>query len=73
MGRFPLRLDTVWALLHGRGGFTQFDPVYMRLNPKAVVPTLVHDGHTIVESTVICEYLDEVFPQPPHRRNTGSR
>jgi glutathione S-transferase len=43
----------------------QFDPAYMRLNPKAVVPTLVHDGHTIVESTVICEYLDEVFSQPP--------
>jgi glutathione S-transferase len=42
----------------------QFSPDYMRLNPKAVVPTLVHDGHTILESTVICEYLDEVFPEP---------
>jgi len=43
----------------------QFDPDYMKLNPKAVVPTLLHDGRTIVESTVICEYLDEVFPEPP--------
>ena len=43
----------------------QFDPAYMKLNPKAVVPTLVHDGKVIVESTVICEYLDEVFPTPP--------
>jgi glutathione S-transferase len=43
----------------------QFDPSYMKLNPKAVVPTLIHDGRTIVESTVICEYLDEVFPEPP--------
>jgi glutathione S-transferase len=42
----------------------QFDPAYMRLNPKAVVPTLVHDGHALVESTVICEYLDEVFTTP---------
>lgn len=42
----------------------QFDPDYIRLNPKAVVPTLVHDGHAILESTVICEYLDEVFPSP---------
>jgi glutathione S-transferase len=42
----------------------QFDPGYMKLNPKAVVPTLIHDGRTIVESTVICEYLDEVFPEP---------
>ena len=43
----------------------QFDPTYMKLNPKAVVPTLIHDGHAIVESTVICEYLDEVFCDPP--------
>jgi len=31
----------------------QFDPDYMKLNPKAVVPTLVHDGNVILESTVI--------------------
>lgn len=43
----------------------QFTPAYLKLNPKAVVPTLVHDGHVIVESTVICEYIDEVFPDPP--------
>jgi glutathione S-transferase len=43
----------------------QFDASYVRLNPKAVVPTLIHDGKPIVESTVICEYLDEVFPDWP--------
>ena len=42
----------------------QFDPEYMKLNPKAVVPTLVHDGKVIVESTVIAEYIDEAFPTP---------
>ena len=42
----------------------QFQPDYMQLNPKAVVPTLRHDGHAVVESTVIAEYLDEVFPAP---------
>jgi glutathione S-transferase len=40
----------------------QFDPVYIKLNPKAVVPTLVHDGLVVTESTVICEYLDDVAP-----------
>ncbi len=25
---------------------------------------MVHDGRVIVESTVICEYVDEVFPEP---------
>lgn len=43
----------------------QFDAAYMKLNPKAVVPTLIHDGYPILESTVICEYLDEVFPEVP--------
>lgn len=43
----------------------QFTPEYMKLNPKAVVPTLVHDSHVLVESTAICEYLDEAFPNPP--------
>ena len=43
----------------------QFDPEYLKLNPKGVVPTLVHDGKVVTESTLIAEYLDEVFPDPP--------
>lgn len=39
-------------------------PAYLALNPNGVVPTLVHDGNVICDSSVICEYLDEVFPQP---------
>ena len=39
-------------------------PGYLALNPNGVVPTLVHDGRPIVDSSVICEYLDEVFPEP---------
>ena len=42
----------------------QFAPDYLKLNPKAVVPTLVHDGRVIVESTVINEYLDDAYPEP---------
>jgi glutathione S-transferase len=42
----------------------QFAPAFTALNPKAVVPVLVHDGAVIVESTVICEYLEEVFRSP---------
>jgi len=40
-------------------------PEYLKLNPDAVVPTLIHDGEVVRESTVIIEYLDEVFPDPP--------
>ncbi len=45
----------------------QFNPEYARLNPKCVVPTLVHDGQVVRESSVICEYLDDEFPDPPLR------
>ena len=45
----------------------QFAPEYMALNPKAVVPTLVHDGQVIIESAVIDEYLDQAFAAPPLR------
>src|SRR5215471_3332370 len=43
----------------------QYDPKYLKLNPKGVVPTLVHDGKLVIESTLICEYLDDTFPEPP--------
>jgi glutathione S-transferase len=43
----------------------QFTPEFLALNPKAVVPVLVHDGDVIVESSVICEYLEETFPANP--------
>jgi glutathione S-transferase len=52
----------------------QFDDAYMKLNPNAVVPTLVHDSRPVIESSVILYYLDEVFsrpslmPQDPHQR-----
>lgn len=43
----------------------QFDPEYLKLNPKAQVPTLVHDGEIIRESSIIADYLDDLYPEPP--------
>jgi len=43
----------------------QHRPDYAKLNPNEVVPTLVHDGKVIIESTLIIEYLVETFPAPP--------
>ena len=40
----------------------QLKPEYLAINPNAVVPTLIDDGAPIIESSVICEYLDEKFP-----------
>lgn len=42
-------------------------PQYLALNPNGVVPTLVVDGLPIIESTIICEYLDDAFPEVPLR------
>jgi glutathione S-transferase len=43
----------------------QLKPEYLALNPNGVVPTLVDGDAVIIESSVICEYLDERYPQSP--------
>ena len=35
---------------------------YLAINPNGVVPTLVHEGTPVIDSSVICEYLDDVWP-----------
>lgn len=44
--------------------FEQLKPEYLKLNPNGVVPTLIHDGQPLYESSALLEYLDEVFPEP---------
>jgi len=47
--------------------FEQHDPAFVKINPNGQVPVLVHDGAVITESTVINEYLEDVFPEVPLR------
>jgi glutathione S-transferase len=50
---FELRLEKVW----------ERRPEYLDLNPAGTVPTLVEDhGLVIPDSAVICEYLEEAYP-----------
>ena len=42
-------------------------PDYLKLNPLGVVPTLVDEGQPIIESSIICEYLEDKFPEPELR------
>ena len=40
-------------------------PEFLRINPNGVIPALIHDGRPLYESSTICEYLDELYPDPP--------
>jgi maleylacetoacetate isomerase len=42
----------------------QFRPEYAAVNDERVVPTFVHDGHSLFQSLPIIEYLDEIQPEP---------
>lgn len=43
--------------------FEHHEEWFKRINPRGQVPALDHDGHIITESTVICEYLEDAFPE----------
>ena len=38
---------------------------FLELNPFAKVPVLIDEDLVLFESNVICEYLEELYPQPP--------
>jgi glutathione S-transferase len=38
------------------------DPQFARTSITRRIPTMIHDGFALSESSAICEYLDETFP-----------
>jgi glutathione S-transferase len=42
--------------------YAHHDPNFARTSITRRVPTLIHDGFALSESSAICEYLDETFP-----------
>jgi len=48
-------------------GFDQHSPEYLKINPNGTIPSMVHDGVLIAESTAMMEYIDEAFEGPPLR------
>jgi glutathione S-transferase len=50
-----------------RGDVDQLPADYHRLNPKGLVPVIIHNGVATQESLVILEYLEDAFPAPPFR------
>lgn len=48
--------------------FTQGEqrkPDFLRLNPFGRVPVLVDEDTTVYDSTIIAEYLEDEYPEPP--------
>lgn len=51
-----------------------FEPWYVRLNPRMVVPTLEHDGTPVTDSARIVRYIDATFDGPPlHAQEPAER
>src|SRR6476619_5566647 len=42
----------------------QFKPEYAAVSAERVVPTFIHDGHSIFQSLAIIEYLEDIQPKP---------
>jgi glutathione S-transferase len=51
--------ESVYVDLHK---FEQHQPWFTAINPEGQVPVLDHDGAIITHTTVINEYLEDVFP-----------
>lgn len=42
----------------------QFNASHETVNPEHVVPTFIHDGHSLFQSLAIIEYLEDIQPKP---------
>src|SRR3954454_6572506 len=58
------KLDYESAFIHLRRG-DQNQPAFRGVNPQGLVPALETDGHVLIQSLPIIEYLDETHPEPP--------
>lgn len=47
-----------------KDGGEQHKPEYRSLNPQGLVPTLIDDGVSIIQSIAILEYLEEKYSHP---------
>src|SRR4029079_3007974 len=45
-------------------GHENFRPWFLGINPRGLVPVLVHDGAVHIESNDIIQYMEKTFPTP---------
>ena len=69
-GWFCPFVQRVWLVLEEKGipyQYIEVNPYHkpeslLKLNPRGLVPTLEYDGKPLYESTVICEFLEDAYP-----------
>src|SRR3989440_7173059 len=59
-----LPYESIYVDLHK---FEQHERWFLAINPEGQVPVLDHDGAIVTHTTVINEYLEDVFPEVPLR------
>ncbi|PIL33460.1 transporter [Ganoderma sinense ZZ0214-1] len=76
-GWFCPFVQRVWITLEERGIPYQYQEInpykreahFLEINPKGLVPAIEHKGRGLYESLVLCEFLEDAFPDPtnePH-------
>lgn len=49
----------------------QKNPEYLEINPKGVVPSLIHDDKIVLESSTISQYIDDTFDSSDDSDNSN--
>ena len=60
-----LPFERVMVPFNQTTGYAPKHPDVVAANPKAQVPVLIDHGLVLYDSTVIIEYLEDAYPQPP--------
>lgn len=60
-----LAFERIMVPFNQTTGYDPKHPEVVALNPKRQVPVLNDDGIVLYDSTVILEYLEDAYPEPP--------
>jgi len=60
-----LAFERIMVPFNQTTGYDPKHPEVVAINPKQQVPVLNDDGLVLYDSTVILEYLEDAYPQPP--------
>lgn len=65
LGEKGLAFERVMVPFSQTKGYAPKHPAVLAANPKGQVPVLIDDALALFDSTVILEYLEDAYPEPP--------